>query len=273
MSNGNGGGDGGGGFSFGDLFNGLIASLEAAIEAIIAFLQALVSAIVDALNFLLGGIESTFGFSFEGLGQIWQGISKMMDRIWRAVVLAALKKLWSLYKTLLEWARKLKAWLDKLHALMKKYQMMYFRKVIQLIQRARKILTIFRFFHLKFAQKLDNWLATIEGKLAHYMILVAQKENQIISWVDFIVDPLGNLKKLPLIAGFITALDATWAGIFGTPFTKYFSGVFSRGQTASVSSSLGKTAAAVRNGAGDAGRVQSMYSATQAGFISEAGGQ
>lgn len=266
------GDNGGGGFDFGSLLNGLLGALADVINAILQFLYNLVQALVQALNFLFAGIEDTFGFSFQSIGEIWQGLKKMMDSIWKTVILASLKKLYSLYKTLQAWATKLKAWLDKLHALMKKYEMMYFRKTIQLIQRARKILTIFRFFHLKFAQRLDAWLAKIEGKLAHYLILVASKTNEIIGWVNFIVDPLGHLKTLPLIAGFILALDVSWAGIFGTPFTQWFSGLFSRGQTGSVKTSIGATVSDVQAGAGDAGKIAQAWPKTHAAFSTEVGG-
>lgn len=269
MPNGNGGG---GGFDFGGFFDGLLATLAAVVQAIIDFLNALVQALVQVLNFLLGGLEQTYGFSFKSLGEVWQGLKKELDTIWKAVILASLKKLYNLYKTLQAWAQKLKAWLDKLHALMKKYQMLYFRKVIQLIQRARKILVIFRFFHLKFAQKLDNWLATIEGKITHYLVLVAQKENEVINWVNFIVDPLGHLKTFPLIAGFILALDVSWAGIFGTPFSRWFTGIFGRGPTGSVKTSIGATVSDVQAGAGDAGKVSVSWPKTQAAFSTEVGG-
>lgn len=269
MSNGDGGG---GGFDFGSLFDALLQGIIAAVEAIISFLQALVSAIVSALNFLFTGVQDTFGFSFKSLGEVWQGLKKELDTIWKAVILASLKKLYNLYKTLQAWAQKLKAWLDKLHALMKKYQMLYFRKVIQLIQRARKILVIFRFFHLKFAQKLDGWLATIEGKITHYLVLVAQKENEVINWVNFIVDPLGHLKTFPLIAGFILALDVSWAGIFGTPFSRWFTGLFGRGQTGSIKTSTAATVADVQAGAGDAGKIAVAWPKTHAAFSTEVGG-
>lgn len=262
----------GGGFDFGGFFDGLLAELAAVISAILNFLAQLVSAIVSALNFLLGGIENTFGFSFKSLGEVWQGVQKIMDKIFRSVVLAALKKLWSLYQSLRKWALKLKAWLDRLHALMKKYQMLYFRKVIQLIQRARKVLAIFRFFHLKFAQKLDNWLATIEGKLAHYLILVAQKENEIISWVNLIVDPRGALKAFPFLAGFIAALDVTWSGIFGTAFTWWIGLPASTQPTTKVASSFHKTLQDVQSGAGDAGSIATTWPQFQQGFSSEMGG-
>lgn len=265
-------GDSGGGFDFGSLFDLLLSSIVDIINAILQFLQALVQAIVGALNFLYSGEQDIFGFSFKSLGEVWQGIKKELDSIWKVVILASLKKLYHLYQTLQAWATKLKAWLDRLHALMKKYEMMYFRKTIQIIQRARKILTIFRFFHLKFAQKLDNWLAKIEGKITHYLVLVASKTNEIISWVNFIVDPLGHLKTLPFLAGLIAALDVSWAGIFGTPFTQWFSGLFTRGQTGSVKTSIGTTVQDVRAGAGDAGRIAGAWPKTHAAFSAEVGG-
>lgn len=264
-------GDGGGGFSFGGIFDALLGTLVDVINAIIQFLIDLVSAIVKALNFLFATDQATFGFSFASLSEVWNGLRKLSDAIFRQVILSTLLKLWHLYQKLAAWVQKLKAWLDKLHALMRKYQMLYFRKVIQIIQRARKILTIFRFFHLKFAQKLDNWLARIEGRIAHYLLLVASKTNEIIAWVDFIVDPLGNLKRLPLLAGFIAALDATWAGIFGAPFSQWFFGSFGRGPSGNVITSFGSTVSDIRAGAGEAGRLADTWPDTQKQFFLEMG--
>lgn len=265
-------GDGGGFFDFGSLLGGLVGFVIDVINAILQFLAELVQAIGSALNFLLSGEQNIFGFSFASLSEVWNGLKKLTDAIFRNIILASITKLYDLYKKLKAWATKLKAWLDKLHALMQKYQMMYFRRIIQIIQRARKILAIFRFFHLKFAQKLDNWLATIEGKITHYLLLVAQKENEIIAWVNFIVDPLGHLKTLPFLAGLIQALDVTWAGIFGTPFTRWFTGLFSRGQTGSVKTSIGATVSDVRAGAGDAGIIAGAWPKTHAAFSAEVGG-
>lgn len=257
-------GDGGGSFDFGSFFDGLFQFLADAINAIIQFLNDLVSAIVQALNFLLSSDQGIFGFSFASLSEVWNGLKKLTDAIFKNIVLAALTKLYDLYKKLKAWATKLKAWLDRLHALMQKYQMMYFRKIIQIIQRARKILTIFRFFHLKFAQKLDNWLATIEGKITHYLLLVAQKENEVIAWVDFIVDPLGHLKTFPLLRGFFQALDATWSGLFGTTFTSLFNPTPGPPQTATqVTVTFPQTVADARTGTGDGGIIRDQWARIQ----------
>lgn len=263
-------GDGGGGFDLSGLFDAFLAAIVDVINAIISFLQALVSAIGQALNFLFSGEQNIFGFSFKSLGEVWQGLKKLSDTIFRSIILGTLTKLWNLYKKLAAWAQKLKAWLDKLHAIMRKYQMLYFRKIIAIIQRARKILTIFRFFHLKFAQKLDNWLATIEGRIAHYLLLVAQKENEVIAWVNFIVDPLGHLKTFPLLRGFFAALDATWSGIFGTPFTSIFNPSPGPPSTATHTTvTFPQTVADVRGNTGDARTISDQWSRIQSAGAQE----
>lgn len=252
-------GDGGGFFDFGSLLGGLVGFVIDVINAILQFLAELVQAIGSALNFLLSGEQNIFGFSFASLSEVWNGLKKLTDAIFRNIILASITKLYDLYKKLKAWATKLKAWLDKLHALMQKYQMMYFRRIIQIIQRARKILAIFRFFHLKFAQKLDNWLATIEGKITHYLLLVASKTNEIIAWVDLIVDPRGALKNFPFLAGFIGALNLTWSGIFGTPFTWWIGLGPGTGNTTKVATTVGQAGDDAKTGAGDAGVILITY--------------
>lgn len=257
-------GDSGGGFDFGSLIDFFLGSIVDVINAIIGFLQSLVSALVQALNFLFAGEQSIFGFSFASLSEVWNGLKKLTDAIFKNIVLASITKLYDLYKKLKAWATKLKAWLDRLHAIMQKYQMMYFRKIIAIIQRARKILTIFRFFHLKFAQKLDNWLATIEGKITHYLLLVAQKENEVIAWVNFIVDPLGHLKTFPFIRGLFQALDATWSGIFGTTFTSLFNPAPGPPQIATQTTvTFPQTVADARGGTGDGGIIRDQWNRIQ----------
>lgn len=189
--------DSGGGFDFGGLFDGLLGALVAIIQAIIDFLNALVQALVQVLNFLFAGEQAIFGFSFKGLTDTLKGITHILDKIFKEYVLAALKHLWDLYQKLRRWLQKLKAWLDKFHALQRKYQLLALKRVINLIQRVRKVLVIFRLLHLKFATKLDHWLASIEGKIVTVMFAHARKTNEIIGWLNLILDPVRGLSHLP----------------------------------------------------------------------------
>ena len=262
MPNGNGGG-GGGGFDFGGIFDSLLGELAAAIEAIIAFLQALVVAIVNALNFLFGGLENVFGFSFQSLGEVWRSFTKLLDEIFKAVVLASLKKLWALYQALAAWAKKLKAWLDKFHALMRKYQIMALRRVINLIQRVRQILVIFKVFHLKFAQKLDNWLAGIEGKLISRISAFARKTNEVIAWINVIADPIQAYRKGLLFGAYGRILRGFGAALAAIGLTKYFpwlARVLGPGVPAQPwSNQVQRFQAESASGGGDLGDVQAQF--------------
>lgn len=198
----------GGGFDFGSLFDSLLGTLADAVNAIISFLQQLVGAIVNALNFLFAGEQALGIFSFDGLAQLWKILKKVGSLIWDAVLHKALIHLWELYQKLQAFVRKLKVWLDRFHALQRKYQVAAFRRVINLIQRARKILLIFRIFHFKFAKKLDGILTHIESLIIRREFDIARKMNEVIGWMNVILDPKRGLTHLPVFLAAGKSADA-----------------------------------------------------------------
>lgn len=209
-------GDGGGGFDLGGFFDALLADLLSIVQAIIDFINGLVSALVGALNYLLSGEQDIFNFSFQSLEHVWQGIQTVLDKIWRAVILATLKRLWDLYQKLKEWATKLKKWLDRFHALQRQYQIQALRRIINLIQRARQLLLIFRLLHLKFAQKLDLWLSKIEGIITSHVFNLEKKTNEIITWIDLIFDPKALMRELTLAQSLYRYIRGL-RGVLGVP--------------------------------------------------------
>ncbi len=58
-----------------------------------------------------------------------------------------------------------------------------------MIQRIRAILKIFRIFHLKFAQKLDDWLGALEAKIIKNTLALRGKVNEIMSILELVLDP------------------------------------------------------------------------------------
>jgi hypothetical protein len=212
MSNGNGGG---GGFDFGGIFDPLLGVLAAIVQAIIDFLNALVGVLVQVLNFLLQGEQAIFGFSFASLSEVFKGLKNILDQVFKVTVVAALKHLLSLYQKLQQWIRKLKPWLDKLRKLQQQQQQAM-KRFINLIQRIRQVLVIFRIFHLKFARKLDDWLAGIEGKLITRVSQLQRKTNEIIGWIDFIADPTRLLRLAPMAQSIYRYLRGL-RGVLGIP--------------------------------------------------------
>ena len=185
----------GGGFDFGGLFGALIGELAALIAAILQFLHDLVQALVQVLNFLFQGELSIFDFSFKSLNDIYRGVKNVLDQVFKISIVAALKHLLSLYQKLARWVAKLKTWLDRLRRIQQLYQVQAMKRFINLIQRIRQVLVIFRLLHLKFASKLDAWLAGIEGKLITRVADYGRKTNEIIGWLNVIADPLQAYKK------------------------------------------------------------------------------
>jgi hypothetical protein len=209
-------GDGGSGFDFGGIFDPLLGFLASIIDAILNFLVSLVQAIVQVVNFLYEGELGIFGFSNKGLESVWKGLKNIMDQVFKVWVVNALHHLLSLYQKLTAWIRKLKAWLDKLRKLQQLYQVRAMKRFINLIQRIRQLLVIFRILHLKFAQKLDDWLTHIEGKLITREAQIAAKTNEIIGWINFIADPTKLFRLSPLAQSLYRYIRGL-RGVLGIP--------------------------------------------------------
>src|SRR6266849_4447516 len=198
MPNGDGGG-GGGGFDIGSLLGGLLGFLQAVVQAIINFLVALVQALVYVFNFIFKVLTGQFQFSLASLVETSKGYHTLFDEILGSTVFGFFSKVWSIIGKIRQWIGKLKRFLDQLRRIQQVHQLQAMRRMINLIQRIRKILVIFRVFHLKFATKLDNWLAGIEGLLIRREFEIARKTNEIIGWLNVILDPRALLRTPTLL--------------------------------------------------------------------------
>lgn len=198
----------GSGFDFGGIFDPLLGELGAVVAAILQFLNDLVGALVRVFNEVFSNEVAIANFALGGFTETWKGLKEIVEDILHGHFLLALKHLRDLLSKLQEWAKKLKKWLDKLQRIQKQLQGKAFRDVINLIQRVRKILLVFRLLHLKFATKLDNWLARIEGKLIQRQLEYSRKTNEIIGWLDLILDPKHGLSHLPIFLAAGKSADA-----------------------------------------------------------------
>lgn len=141
----------------------------------------------DIANFaggLLDGLGKFLGHLFKDLifGHIW----KLLQAIW--------KQLTDKHS----WLRRMIAWLQQLQKMQRQYQLQTLKKVVNLIQRVRRILAPLKLLHVKFAAKLDAWLGKVEGKLITGTFALARKTNEILGWMNVIMDPKGLMRGWPL---------------------------------------------------------------------------
>ena len=157
--------------------------------------------LVFTTAFLYNAVGFLTEFIKKFLGIVLGGIVHIISDVLHGHLAQALKDIQALFHALHNLFAPLLLWLRKLQAIQRQQQMLAMRRILNLIQRVRQILLPFRLLHLKFAQKLDNWLAGIEGRIITRELAIAAKTNQIIAWIDLITHPTGVLRGGPIGAG------------------------------------------------------------------------
>ncbi len=188
---------------------------------------------------LLGGLQHTFKSIERWLGNLYCDYQRLKDKLERV------------FGPIVRFMQKVQRWYDMIW---KRWVV----PVLNLMQRMRKVLAIFKLFHLKWAQKLDADLAWLEGKIAKNFLFVRRWLNLFGNWVNFLVDPAGALRMFPLVAGFFAALNVTWTGLFGSPFT-FWPGHNPGGSTTHVSVTFGQLTTDRKAGAGDAATIRNNW--------------
>lgn len=102
------------------------------------------------------------------------------------------------------------AWLRHLQQIQRQYQLQALRRIVNLIQRARQFLVILKLLHVKWAQRLDGWLLQVEGKLISHVYALFQKQNEVIGWINWALDPTAMIRSQPYFGTFARGMKAVW---------------------------------------------------------------
>jgi hypothetical protein len=191
------------GFDFGEsgTFLGEVLSfIQGEIVAALAFLFNL---LVGVANYIISGVNFTFGF-FDTLARdlkkwgswLWEqlakiGLAKLIKGLRDA--LAALKRF---VDRVVKWLLKIRKWYDQ-------YFNQFVKPVLNAIRHLRQVLQIFRLLGFKWAARLDARLATIENRIVAAYELLRINLNKAVSFLQLIADPFGILRRNPALAAII----------------------------------------------------------------------
>jgi hypothetical protein len=168
--------------SIGDIF-GEIASI---ISQIFAFLWTFM---YNALLFIWNTLVKTVG----SIVNAFQKAQALFSRLWNDYIKLALSKIWDWIKLLvthpIQAIQQLLAWIQKIRAWYNTHILPILKRQIQMIQKIRQFLAILRIFHVKWAQKLDNYLQDLEARIGQSVAIVLGTLNSIITWIALITDP------------------------------------------------------------------------------------
>ena len=161
--------------------------------AIVGVIFAKLVELINAHNALVSFAQSLFALQTATTRSVWSIFRAILSDVLHLHFLKALHDITDLVQKIRAWAQKLKGWLDKYKALRRRHDQAV-RQLLNLIQRIRRILVPFRILHLKFAQKLDSWLAGVEAKIITHELLLVTKTNEIISALDLVLNPAGYFR-------------------------------------------------------------------------------
>lgn len=202
------GGTFGGGFSPGDFFAGVISSIVAVINAIIAALVFLFNLLVAVLNFLWGALVAIANFLVSAVKLLVRGFIHVISDIVHGRFL-------HLFQDYLDLKAKIKAWLDpvlkilqRVRALFRQYVLAPLLRTINMIQKLRQFLAVFRLLGFKWATRLDNYLVKIEQKFIRNTLTIQGWINFAISILNLVIDPTLIFRKNVLLASLLSFVGA-----------------------------------------------------------------
>ncbi len=235
-----------GGFDF---FGGVSDFFRRLFDAFQAFILDVINFILRVLSVVVAVLRAVILF----LGKAFEAVFRGVKHVISDIVHGRFLHLWEDY---LKLKAKLKAWFDKhlrwLLELRRRFDA-WFRStivpILNLLQRIRRVLAIFRIFHLKFAEKLDALIGRLESKIIRNTLALRQKVNEISTIINLILDPSLVIRNVPLLRSIWTALDDITRIFFHTTLRR----IFGPGRAANVNPRMGQLSAEDQDGLRRAG--------------------
>jgi hypothetical protein len=113
-------------------------------------------------------------------------------------------------KPLTDWIKFEKWWLDQVYKNV-------IKPMLDLIQRVRMTLTVFRLLHVKWAEQLDQYLADLQGQITAAFLRAENDINTLARWVNYIIDPTGIFNPALLFLSQLQTLPALWSALKALP--------------------------------------------------------
>ena len=157
----------------------------------------------------------------DWLGGIFSAIASVVKSVWHWLFN-------NLFSFLSQWFRNIWQWVSKYARLViqiikqqiKAINQVYnnvVRPFMNLLQRIRGILLIFRLFHIKLAQELDQYIADLEGRINGAFLAAEGDIGRLLQWMEWVVDPSGLFAPVTYLLSAIQTLPQLWAILQNLP--------------------------------------------------------
>src|SRR5260370_12018936 len=184
---------------FGGFIIAIAGAIWAGIQAIGTFiatsLTAVVSWIVDtALPAILTTRTALGSLVAQGFGYFLKGLRHVPSDIVHGRFVHLWRDYLQLKNKLNDWFTAHFGWLIKLRNVYSNWYKTTIQPVLDVINHVRRALKIFPLVHLTYAERLDNYLGKLESKIIHNSLVLRPKINEILDYVDLVLDPAGLVR-------------------------------------------------------------------------------
>lgn len=151
-----------------------VSGLVAAVKTVTAATASGFKHIIDAIKWL----------GKDGLGGFLRRLRRMIDII--------RDRLQRVLDPIIRALRRYRDWIDRIY-------MRYVIPVLDMIQRLRQALVVFRMLHMKWAAKLDAELLALQRRINEPFQVIRGRLNEVINWLTLITDPGGLLHRAQIL--------------------------------------------------------------------------
>ncbi len=192
--------------------------IDQVVGAAIGGLYNIDTTIFSALDSVLSGLWGILQDVWHWLGGIWQALKNFILNSIHWVMHTLLP---DLVRWINEIRAKITAWLQPLIKYLKLEKQMLdgfynnvLRPILNLIQRLRSILMIFRLLHIQWATTLDQYLADLESKITGKFLELVEGLQMVSNWINWLTDPTGLFNIPLLLLSNLQTLPQLWAALW-----------------------------------------------------------
>ncbi len=177
------------GLGFFDFVLSLGGIINAAFAAVVQALVFVVNLLLNITIFLLNVVFAIAQF----LVALGARLVRFLTGLWENVIKKGLHGLARLYARfqawvqkwlgpLLRWVRRIREWIDR-------HVMPHVIRILNIIQRIRRVLFLLRIFNIGFAKRLDAFLNRLQARIADVFLRIRGHLVEIANILNLILDP------------------------------------------------------------------------------------
>lgn len=185
-----------------------------------------IGALYDIDEVLLDAIKTLASWIWDALKAIWQFLSNVWGMLATWIKAGVHWLFHTLLPDLVRWVNEIRAkitawlhpliqWIQYERALLNQFYNNVLKPILNLIQRLRSILVVFRLLHLGWATRLDQYLADVEEQIAAKFLQMVQSVQMVANWINWLTDPTGLFNVPLLLLSQLQTLPQLFAALWG----------------------------------------------------------